>query len=567
MFLIPSPFVVEKYTALYMSVLVCSVGAFVYAYTVFRQKETPPVLLRPSVLLLSLWLLWALVASLPSLPVLYVLSGGVSVFYYVLAVNLFRSFSPDDFRPALRAVCCMLLFHCSYIVWQLAVAVREGMPTAYCSGFFDNVAGPAASCALLCPVLLYAALREHRMFRRAAAFVVCAVFAGMTVVLQSRSAVLALLLACACAVALYAREVGIRIPRRKVVVTFFAVFLSVFFVCAYLCKKDSADGRLLVYRCTLSLIARSPWTGHGVTGFKAGYMDEQAAYFRTHPDSAFVPLADNLRTPLNDYLLWLVDYGLVGMLPLLLLGWHTCVSLRRHPSADRLLAAVVLLSVGIMALFSYPMSYTFVQWAVLTALAWIHRNESPLVKAAPVSGASVVLLVASGLFLGGLLCRHIRSERQWERALAVAEDKGLEKAVPCYARLLPDMHNHPDFLYNYIVLLNGVGSYKQCDSLLSSYVPRYGSDVCLTLVEADNARHSGDFVRAESCLWKAHYMAPVRFIPLYRLFRLYVARNDSARALGMARMLVEKPVKIPSEEIDWIKDEAKGYCSRPHSAN
>lgn len=84
-------------------------------------------------------------------------------------------------------------------------------------------------------------------------------------------------------------------------------------------KKDSADGRLLIWQCSAQLIFRKPVSGYGGNGFTANYMNEQAAYFTKHSDSKYAMLADNVRHPFNEFLKWTVNYGLTGLCLILLL--------------------------------------------------------------------------------------------------------------------------------------------------------------------------------------------------------------------------------------------------------
>lgn len=48
----------------------------------------------------------------------------------------------------------------------------------------------------------------------------------------------------------------------------------------------------------MGMIKHEPFTGYGVGGFSAHYMDYQAQYFKEHPDSQFAILADNIKSPL-----------------------------------------------------------------------------------------------------------------------------------------------------------------------------------------------------------------------------------------------------------------------------
>ncbi len=67
----------------------------------------------------------------------------------------------------------------------------------------------------------------------------------------------------------------------------FLLFTGLIFI-----RKDSADGRLLIWRCSAQLIFRKPVSGYGGNGFTANYMNEQSAYFTRHPGSKYAMLAD-----------------------------------------------------------------------------------------------------------------------------------------------------------------------------------------------------------------------------------------------------------------------------------
>ncbi|WP_186756039.1 O-antigen ligase family protein [Echinicola salinicaeni] len=80
----------------------------------------------------------------------------------------------------------------------------------------------------------------------------------------------------------------------------------------YLVKKDSADGRLLIWKASWKMIMENPWLGIGFDRFKAGYMEAQADYFREHPDDLAIPLADDVVYAFNEGVQLLVEQGLVG---------------------------------------------------------------------------------------------------------------------------------------------------------------------------------------------------------------------------------------------------------------
>lgn len=57
-------------------------------------------------------------------------------------------------------------------------------------------------------------------------------------------------------------------------------------------------------------------------------------------------------------------------------------------------------------------------------------------------------------------------------------------------------------------------------------------------------------------------MCPVRFIPLYRLFYVYMKQGNTEKANSLAQLIIEKPVKKNSTIIQKIKVEMKLHLSR-----
>ena len=57
------------------------------------------------------------------------------------------------------------------------------------------------------------------------------------------------------------------------------------------------------------MIKGRPLYGYGYGGFQANYMDEQAQFFRTHPNSRYAQLADDVKSPFNEYLGVLTEFG------------------------------------------------------------------------------------------------------------------------------------------------------------------------------------------------------------------------------------------------------------------
>ncbi|MEI3467661.1 MAG: O-antigen ligase family protein [Bacteroides intestinalis] len=87
----------------------------------------------------------------------------------------------------------------------------------------------------------------------------------------------------------------------------------------YFLKKESADARLFIWKNSGQLLYTSPLTGSGVNTFASRYMYTQAEYFANHPDSPYKLKASDNSHAFNEYLRIIVEYGIIGLILLLLL--------------------------------------------------------------------------------------------------------------------------------------------------------------------------------------------------------------------------------------------------------
>ena len=216
-------------------------------------------------------------------------------------------------------------------------------------GNFDNPAGYASMLALSVPFILYFALSGRRRMRYAVG-VVCAIVVGAIVLSGSRTGILAV----AATGLLYAVRRRSDFLRRttawkKIVLAATAVSVA---AGLYFIKKESADGRLLIGRCTWEMIREKPLTGHGYRCFEAGYMLRQARYFERNPESGFAPLADNVKHPFNEFLLLTAEFGAVALLLTALWIASLIRAYRKNPNDESYTLATALSAAAALCCFS-----------------------------------------------------------------------------------------------------------------------------------------------------------------------------------------------------------------------
>lgn len=322
----------------------------------------------------------------------------------------------------------------------------------------------------------------------------------------------------------------------------------------YCWKKDSADGRLLVWNCSLEMIVDAPVIGHGHDAFQAKYMDYQAKWLAKHPEEKWERLAGNVRHPFNEYLRIVVEYGLSG---LLIAAWAIWLLWRwycRCRPEDRPLFQCIG-GAGICGFFSYPLSYPAVCVLLVLLLSVIARERFVCCGDGRSFKAGIGALAVAVLMVN-LYWNH--AEREWYRISRLSLKNQTEDVMTDYARLYPFLREDPLFLYNYGAELHVAELWMESLRILTECT-RGLNDTDVQMLLADNYSRLGEYNQAERHYSCAAQMCPNRFMPLYRLVKLYRQTGQCAEARQLARKIVTKPVKVPSYRVNRIKREMEEY--------
>lgn len=416
-------------------------------------------------------------------------------------------------------------------------------------GNFDNPAGIASALAFSLPFSLHYTQSPCTPFRYTALastlFIACAIIAS-----ESWAGILSM----GCIFLLY---FPMKWPKIGKALTFGLVMLftasSVFL---YHYKKDSADGRLLIWQCTWNMIKERPLYGYGYGGFQANYMDEQAQFFRTHPNSRYAQLADDVKSPFNEYLGVLTEFGFIGGTAMLLCAVVLFRMWRKHPGGSSRPALLCLTAIAVFSLFSYPFRYPHT-WILCMGSAFVLvLNGHPALRQTTGCLPFVAALLLTTLSVFAL--KRMRAEILWcdtaNRSLC-----GMTKdMLPVYKGLYDKLGNEPLFLYNYAAELNVAGRYGESLRICKASSVRM-SDYYTRLLQADNCKQLKRYKEAERHLQQASYMCPNRFTPLYELYTIYEAQGDTASMHRTAEAILRKPIKVASPEVRQIIAKMKRF--------
>ena len=338
-------------------------------------------------------------------------------------------------------------------------------------------------------------------------------------------------------------------------------------VVLYLFKKDSADGRLLIWRCAIDMIADKPVFGHGVGAFNAKYMLYQAAYFNANLDSRYAQLADNTQYPFNEYLLILCEYGVAGLCVVILMVILLARAYRRNNSKENLPALMSLFALAVFSFFSYPFKYPFT-WLILflniTIICFPIINNSLIKIRGKLPNLHSKIYnwffrVAIFLLSIGLLTYTIlltQAEMKWRRITHSSLLGKTAQILPKYDDLYCYLGKDGLFLYNHAAELHKAKEFERSITVFERCLMYY-NDMDVQMLLADNYIEIGKYAKAEHHLKMATLMCPSRFMPLYKLVKLYQLTERGNEAFTLAKKIIDKDVKIHSSTVTAILNEMR----------
>ncbi len=411
-------------------------------------------------------------------------------------------------------------------------------------GNFNNPAGFASMLAMSVPFVFYITLTDKRWMKYVA-WIVYMVICAAVVLSASRVGIIAIVVVSFFYV-LMKFETLLQVAIWKKVI--FLLLVSAILSGLYFVKKDSADGRILIWKCTLEMIREKPLFGHGYKNFEAKYMLYQARYFEQNPESEFALLADNIKHPFNEFLFLIAEFGIVSFLLLVVFVITLIRMYLQNRNEKSFISVLVIIAVLILSCFSYPFQYP-VTWLIVgfSVSVLSYKNNEQYHTRRVID----FLVLSSSIVLFMFAVKEIYYENRWYDIVKQSRLMRRQDVISEYECLYPFMNKNAYFMYNYASILSYNNIEKStemvtaCEKILNDY------DV--QMLKADNYKKQHDFYKAEDCYLLASQMCPNRFIPLFGLVSIYDSINRPDMALKIAIEIINKPVKVSSSTISVIK--------------
>lgn len=465
-------------------------------------------------------------------------------------------------NPMLWGINIICFFQACYGLFQFLGWLSSNHSKFAITGSFDNPAGFAAVLAIGFPLSLFLFLKAKKVLR----FVLISILVVYIVAVLlsgSRSGILAILLSSF--TFFYFQTSVIEKFRKLRFYKLFSVLTFLLFVgtivTLFYQKKDSANGRFLIWKISSEIIKDKPAFGHGVNTFQAKYMDYQAKYFKNNPDSKYELLSDNVKHPFNEFLKVTIEFGLFGLIIIFSIILFIVWKLIKSKDEKRSVALSGIMSLLVFACFSYPLQYiaTWLFLPVYLSVLIVTKEINLKNTAIAIILRSFIVIVCMFSFLN--IYKQINAELKW-KVIAINSLNGKTRdMLPEYRKLYnTSLKNNPFFLYNYGAELNIAGKYDESIDILMECKELF-NDYDLQMILADNYQNKSDKIKAIEIYKHASHMIPARFLPLFRIFEIYKEIGHDNLAQEWAEKILNKKVKIPSVTVSYIQNEAETYLN------
>lgn len=414
---------------------------------------------------------------------------------------------------------------------------------------FDNPAGVSTTIVLSFPFALFLCRNAKNRIRKA--IILFVAYLLLLYFMQSRMGVISLF---AC-FTLFLSENKLQ-KKQIVIIAIIMLLVVVSLVVLFVHKTESTMGRLIIYNSTFNMIKDSPLVGHGIGGFRKLYMYYQADYLNTLSDSSLLLLTDNVNNPLCEYLIVVVNYGIIGLLILFtIVLFYIKYFLLKCSNEVRSVGMMTLTSLFCLSLFSYPFRYP-ISLIVIMIIICISIQDNKTRQLVKKQYISLYLFIMYSLAFC-LLIYWYRAQVEWykisERTIC---SKPTSKDIDAYDNILRVLKGDPFFLYNDAVACYDIGLFTKSKYLAEKSLDiyaNYDTEILLGKI----CEEMGQYEESINYYDRAFDMCPSKIMPLYNKFLLYKRINNIEQMKIIGKRILEKPIKVHNSVVRSIRIEVR----------
>ncbi len=354
---------------------------------------------------------------------------------------------------------------------------------------------------------------------------------------------------------------------KKISIAIILILFGFFLAKLYELKKDSADGRIFIWKITYEMIKDKPITGWGFSSFLTIHNNYQEQYFRNNEwDNRNKFLSDNVTYAFNEYLQITSEIGLIGLffiISIVLIIFRYTIKNRNNESLP---VSFVILFILLAALVSYPLHCQPILINFFIFLGILSNNLKSRIKFKinPIAYKFYIIIALFFLsIISVFLYKEYNAQRKWKIALdeITLKENNIEATLKHYNEAYKQLKFNHLFLYNYGATLSNLGYYKESIQILENSLA-YINDADVYLYLANAYEEIGFLEKSEDNFLKAYYRVPNRIYPLYRLVNLYLKLGKEDDAVKLAIQIVKTPIKIENNITKEIKETLREFLKQ-----
>ena len=368
----------------------------------------------------------------------------------------------------------------------------------------------------------------------------------------------------------YRSQVRAWIRKHKILTIGAFIALSFALGGAYLLKKDSADGRLLMWKVAVQAIGEKPLTGYGWDYVAGAYGEAQEKYFsKGDYTEQEEHVAGSPEYVFNEYLQAAMAWGVPVLCVILLL---VITAMAGHQLAGNYGLFGAMLSLAVFSFSSYPFQFPlFVAALVLLVLVGL----TGWLRVFPVGALfPVALCWAVGVYGGYTYFTHVQEretvKNQWQRVRMFYHSGAYTEAVESYMPFYEEMKWNARYLFKLGHACHKAGKHEESNRYLKEAL-KVSSDPMILNIMGKNCQAEKLYIEAEHYLLRSVSRLPGRIYPYYLLFKLYDEMPEGKYAQGKkewaARMVLEKEPKVQSTAIREMREEVSKRMKKNEVGN
>lgn len=340
--------------------------------------------------------------------------------------------------------------------------------------------------------------------------------------------------------------------------------ISILLITTFLIKKDSANGRLFMWKISTKAIASSPITGYGIGGFPANYGKEQAKHFAENNYSETEEqVAGSPEYAFNEYLQIGMEGGLITLAVFLfLLLWSFNKGMQKHEYA----VCGGVLSLSIFSFASYPLQLPPFPITLVFLLSMCTTIPDNILNKKMKSAYVYIILcifTSISIYIYPKQKENYRATRKWSESRILYSIKSYDVAKDKYHELYNTLKHRAPYLFEYGQILTKTNETMKADSILRR-ASLLSSDPMIHNVMGKNYQLMKQYESAEKEFVYAIHLLPGRLYPYYLLTKLYNEPDyyNKEKLVKTGKIVLTKEAKVQSAAIRQMRNEIRNLIEK-----